>query len=716
MSGGVLRIKHGEGSHLKIEETEGAVWETGEWSGLSDEEIYNRIHQVMQKYHETKKRKIYISPQIEVRLPLLPGYDRALSGLPEELAIEFVDLPGLKSIKDSKNLKVIQSLVGNAFCLVALDYSHVDEEHRQVLLNELKDVVKYLHGSTESMIFILNRIDRRSSDDFPLNKRVNLLKDEIKSTLKLSSKPYIMPLNALLLYNAQCAWGYNFTDNSLSCHEKFKSDFIKNLLIKSSEIIQIKALESEDIKLFSWFTQLSLSFAQKEIQDKQVRQLVDLTYDWSGGNELWSCIKKRLKDSFEELVLVPALFPLFKSCDSFIARMESMEKLKKTTNKKEIEKAIKAFNQKKYLIAEKSGETTKKIKKKKEEIINALKISHSEASNKIEQELKDEGWLGFKTLIETVNAIENDLNLNIIDPINDALSNRKMKCSELEQKLCQSISPVDAKYITDAYDGISRQLEEFEEVDGYFMKKVRSDDVEAVKELERLEKEYRRLYLQVKKSLQNRGEFIFQAKSQECIKVLLHLVIPFKEEYIMMVNEELTNLNINDVIVTHYKQKLFSSVPRFPDNFFDNPSIDGIESKTESIKTGIRYTGKKQGSCIDKQPIYEDIREDILYKKIKLPNAETMAETFICEIQNKKEDVWFILCQWIDEYLDWIHDQFINSVSISIEDINYHLRKQLNETEENLRHEIAVWELIQKKNLKLSIIKQKIEQTLITSN
>lgn len=264
MSGGVLRIKHGEGSHLKIEETEGAVWETGEWSGLSDEEIYNRIHQVMQKYHETKKRKIYISPQIEVRLPLLPGYDRALSGLPEELAIEFVDLPGLKSIKDSKNLKVIQSLVGNAFCLVALDYSHVDEEHRQVLLNELKDVVEYLHGSTESMIFILNRIDRRSSDDFPLNKRVNLLKDEIKSTLKLSSKPYIMPLNALLLYNAQCAWGYNFTDNSLNCHEKFKSDFIKNLLIKSSEIIQIKALESEDIKLFSWFTHLSLSFAQKQ--------------------------------------------------------------------------------------------------------------------------------------------------------------------------------------------------------------------------------------------------------------------------------------------------------------------------------------------------------------------------------------------------------------------------------------------------------------------
>jgi hypothetical protein len=713
MSGGVLRIKHGEGSHLKIEETEGAVWETGEWSGLSDEEIYNRIQQAMQKYQENKKRKSYIAPQIEVQLSILPGCDRVLSGLPEGLSIEFVDLPGLKSIKDSQNLKIIQSLVGNAFCLVALDYSHVDEEHRQALLNELKDVIKYLHDSTESMVFILNRIDRRSSDDFPLNKRVNLLKDEIKSTLNLPSKPYVIPSNALLLYYAQCAWGYNFTDNVLNCHEQFKSGFIKNLLIKSSEIIQVKALESEDIELFSWFTQLSLSFAQKEIQDTQVRKLVDLAYDWSGGSELWSCIRQRLEDSFAELVLVPILFPFFKSCDSFIAKMESTGKLKKITNEEEIQQAIQIFNQKRYLISEKSGETTKKMKKKIKKIIDTLQTSLSEAQNKIEQELKDEKLLGFKSLIETVNAIENDLNLNIIDPISDALSDRKMKCSELEETLFKSISSIDAKSITDAYDGISRQLEDFDEVDGYFVKKVRSDDVEAVKELEKLEKEYRLLFLHIKRTLQTRGELIFQAKSQECIKALLDLVNPSKEEYIMIVNEELKSLNVNDVVVTNYEQGLFSFVPRFPDNFFNNPSINGIESKIESVKTGIRDTGKKQGSCIDKKPIYEDIREDIFYKKINLPNGETMAETFICEIQNKKEDIWYILCQWIYEYLDWIHEQFIYSVNKTIEDINYHLRKQLNETEENLRYEISIWELIQKKNLKLSIIKQKVEQELI---
>lgn len=44
MSGGVLWIKYGEGSYLKIEEMEGVVWEMGEWLGLSDEEIYNCIY------------------------------------------------------------------------------------------------------------------------------------------------------------------------------------------------------------------------------------------------------------------------------------------------------------------------------------------------------------------------------------------------------------------------------------------------------------------------------------------------------------------------------------------------------------------------------------------------------------------------------------------------------------------------------------------------
>ncbi|WP_373481168.1 hypothetical protein [Geminocystis sp.] len=100
-------------------------------------------------------------------------------------------------------------MVGKAFSLVILDYMQVDEQHRQKLLTELKRVVEYLQGRTDSMIFILNRVDQRGSDDKPLDVRLQQLKTEIQEQLNLPSLPDIIPFNARLLYYAQCAWGTN---------------------------------------------------------------------------------------------------------------------------------------------------------------------------------------------------------------------------------------------------------------------------------------------------------------------------------------------------------------------------------------------------------------------------------------------------------------------------------------------------------------------------
>ena len=154
----------------------------------------------MYHYHEARRKKDYLAPQIEVSLPILPACDKSLSGLPEGLNIEFVDLPGLKSVQDHKNLEIIQSLVGKAFSLVALDYLQVDEEHRQVLLQELNNVVKYWQGRLDSTIFILNRVDSRGSDDLPLDMRVETLQQEIQTLLSLAELPNIIPFNARLLY------------------------------------------------------------------------------------------------------------------------------------------------------------------------------------------------------------------------------------------------------------------------------------------------------------------------------------------------------------------------------------------------------------------------------------------------------------------------------------------------------------------------------------
>jgi replication fork clamp-binding protein CrfC len=51
MSGGVLTLRHSEEQKFIIEATADAAWETGEWSELSDEELYHKIQVVMNTYH-----------------------------------------------------------------------------------------------------------------------------------------------------------------------------------------------------------------------------------------------------------------------------------------------------------------------------------------------------------------------------------------------------------------------------------------------------------------------------------------------------------------------------------------------------------------------------------------------------------------------------------------------------------------------------------------
>ena len=50
MSGGVLTIQHSQEQKLIIAETQDAVWDTGEWTGLSDEDLYQRISTVMHSF------------------------------------------------------------------------------------------------------------------------------------------------------------------------------------------------------------------------------------------------------------------------------------------------------------------------------------------------------------------------------------------------------------------------------------------------------------------------------------------------------------------------------------------------------------------------------------------------------------------------------------------------------------------------------------------
>ncbi|MFM6450401.1 MAG: dynamin family protein, partial [Planktothrix sp.] len=247
MSGGVLTIQHSQEQKLIIRQTEDAAWDTGEWTGLNDEDLYQRISVVMHSYHDARKKREYVAPQITAQVSILPACNSYLLGLPDGIGVELIDLPGLKSVQDRTNLTTIQGQVNKAFSLVALDYMHVDDSQRKLLLEELKKVVEYLQGRTDSMIFILNRVDQRGADDLPLSEQINKLKEEIKEVLSLPELPDVLPFNARLLYYAQCAWGSGSLHEPSLINQELRLKLLKAMFQDCAGVIKLKTKDNREL-------------------------------------------------------------------------------------------------------------------------------------------------------------------------------------------------------------------------------------------------------------------------------------------------------------------------------------------------------------------------------------------------------------------------------------------------------------------------------------
>jgi predicted GTPase/predicted transcriptional regulator len=157
MSAGIVTIEHGPERLLVIPQTPDATWDWGEWRGLSDSEFQNRLHDVMLKFIDTRERQPDLSsPQFYIRYPFRIASELQL---PPGAKIKLMDLPGLASVGDEANRKIIQQQSGKALCLVTYNSAETDQQKIKTLLEEVVAEVKKLGGSPSRMLFILNRID-----------------------------------------------------------------------------------------------------------------------------------------------------------------------------------------------------------------------------------------------------------------------------------------------------------------------------------------------------------------------------------------------------------------------------------------------------------------------------------------------------------------------------------------------------------------------------
>lgn len=158
MSAGAVTIEYREEKSLIIHETPGALWECGEWKNISEEEIYQRLYQVMISFIEKRKEQANLScPQSTIYYPFRLVKESKLE-LPQGTRVKLLDLPGLAYVGDEGNTNVIKQC-REALCIVTYNSAETDSQKVKSLLQEVVQQVKDLGGSPARMLFTLNRID-----------------------------------------------------------------------------------------------------------------------------------------------------------------------------------------------------------------------------------------------------------------------------------------------------------------------------------------------------------------------------------------------------------------------------------------------------------------------------------------------------------------------------------------------------------------------------
>ncbi|MDJ0535925.1 MAG: dynamin family protein [Xenococcaceae cyanobacterium MO_207.B15] len=687
-SAGILTLKHSctSKSKLVIEQTKNAKWETGEWTDLSDEDLYKTIRDdVMLFYHEKRKTVEDIeAPRITAFVQLLPVSDSKLLELPQKMDVEFIDLPGLKSTTDNENLKVIQQRVKKAFSIVTLDYLQVDDKNRAKLLKELEKVVNYQQSRTDSMIFVLNKVNLRTADNKPLEERIDQLKKEIKDTLSLSELPEIIPFNnSLILYYAQCAWGSMPLSQSSSVEPKIRLEFITSMIKDCLGDILEKTQDNEELD--DWVLKLRRDVKSNQpINDEQMRKLLTYALDWSSGKELWNKLRTIVEQCFPQVVLFPALAEVFINYDDLAEQIVVATENRQLMTKNEIQEKQRKIKDSRENLLQSIKDANQKFKSQIQNKIKKLKLINTprEMSDLV-RELQEDDIQYFQPLIEIFKEVEGELITSLIIPLREAFKTDK-DVNELKEQLIKVINPALADKIASKYVSVSQALSEFTSSgDGFISKEVPKDNIEENEKLREVERNFHSLYILMGKALSKRGGLIIQGKAKEIETTIKSLIDTQKSKLNALLEQELQDHSLKQAINSSFEKKGHNNkYLDLPDEFFNlnvNVIYKEIEKETE---IGQKTVTKEVKKClILREKIKQRIAiiENMEYNVKILPDQETMARQWSEAITEKKQNIWDIISNWMIDSLQQSSSDFETAAQEVIKFTNIILDKQLEE-------------------------------------
>ncbi|MCR5164247.1 MAG: dynamin family protein [Thermoguttaceae bacterium] len=220
MSAGVVQIFNEDRENVQLDiqapiihknaNIKGELWK--EFHGeKSFEETYDKLQETMRIYHnylKTHEERDFDAPQVEVHLPVMLAREKErLLRLSPNIDFEMIDLPGIKEMNDTSNLKVNQKLLNRTVLVITLSYEDTSEERLDKLLGEVRKVVEAFKSSN-TIFFVLNKTDMWQKKDMPLSDKLVLLQERIAPIVGVTPEEIIIsPIKAMQMFLYQAAYG-----------------------------------------------------------------------------------------------------------------------------------------------------------------------------------------------------------------------------------------------------------------------------------------------------------------------------------------------------------------------------------------------------------------------------------------------------------------------------------------------------------------------------
>ena len=642
LSAGILHLVHSNQRHLHIKPAKD-LWDAVNTSYVDDSAVYDHVREnVFKVYHEAKKDKTISVPEVRIEGPLLPAAWTELLQLPAGVGIEIYDLPGLNSIADKDNLKVIQDYLKQCFSLVVMNYSHTDTSNRAELLKQVKKVVEALGGKTDAMLFVLNGVNLRNETDDPLDQRLDDFALAIQTELSLLETPKIMPINAQALFYAQCAWGYSDpTTEQPTTNAALQTELLKKFNDDCAKFT--KQHQKKDIVVKNWLRDIEDALEENSsylpaelISTKNLRQWFEWSWKHSGGLALWGELRQRVNERLAEIVIAPTLIQPLASLDVLLSTLNEYSETQRLSDKDAVEKKKQELQQNfedlQGFLEQESQEFEAEIRQNIQLISSAMasgiKTDIDEAINSLFG-LGSTNPEAAEALRNIVRDIKIDLTNTLIVPVRDYYGDDFISTEELKEALNKILSPEPRDAIVKAAERYHRKRGDVS-TNGYNGKALKGSGDET--KLRGIENAAHSLFKAMREGLTARASYILQTydhSMQQALAVLLDRAI-IDIEY--RIRKELPDNA--EALLAIYRQKRA--------NVEFNPLPDDIFTLQEAKAEELSQDEKEVKFCCLK--LEKTVKID--YITLQLPNINQMADMWVEGVNQAETLLWDAVGKW----------------------------------------------------------------------